>query len=79
MGDAALAVVAAEEALPRSEYELQKQGSIARNKRTMIQLGLDKPAITQKAAPKPKAKSKAIRRAAERARDPHGRGLEEIL
>ena len=54
-----MAVVAAEEALPRSEYELQTQGNIARNKRTMIQLGLDKPAITQKAAPKPKAKSKA--------------------
>jgi hypothetical protein len=56
MGDA---VVTAEEELPRSEYELQMQGNIAKNKRTLIQLGLDKPAITQKAAPKPKAKSKA--------------------
>jgi hypothetical protein len=59
MGDAALAVVAAEEDLPRSEYELQMQTNIAQNKRTLIQLGLDKPAITQKAAPKPKPKPKA--------------------
>ena len=39
MGDAAMAVVPAEEELPRSEYELQTQGNIAQNKRKLQQLG----------------------------------------
>ena len=53
MGDAAT-----DEELPRSEYELQTQGNIAQNKRKLQQLGLDKPAIRTKAAPKPKPKAK---------------------
>ena len=59
MGDAAMAVVPAEEELPRSEYELQTQGNIAQNKRKLTQLGLDKPAIKTKAAPKAKTPSAA--------------------
>ena len=59
MGDAAMAVVPAEEELPRSEYELQTQGNIAQNKRKLQQLGLDKPAIKTKAAPKAKTPSAA--------------------
>ena len=53
-----MAVVPAEEELPRSEYELQTQGNIAQNKRKLQQLGLDKPAMQTKAAPKAKAKAK---------------------
>ena len=54
MGDAVT-----DEELPRSEYELQTQGNIAQNKRKLQQLGLDKPAIKTKAAPKAKTPSAA--------------------
>ena len=59
---------AAEEALPRSEYERKTQGNIAHNKQKLRQLGLlvDTPAImiTKKAAPKPKAKTPSAAAAA---------------
>ena len=59
---------AAEEALPRSEYERKTQGNIAQNKQKLRQLGLvvDTPAImiTKKAAPKPKAKTPSAAAAA---------------
>jgi hypothetical protein len=55
MGDAAT-----DGELPRSDYELQRLGHIAQNKRRLQQLGLDKPAIKTitKAQGKGKAKAK---------------------